>query len=86
MTITLVGPKIAKEIKSNSRGVIVVGPGTYDYALRGELSRLAETLNWPMFPDVLSNLRQDPDHIFGLVGAYEFLLRNRDFANSHRPE
>ncbi len=78
--------RIAKEIKSDSRGVIVAGPGDYDRSLCGELSNLAEALMWPILPDVLSNLRQAADPPFGLVSTYEYLVRNKEFRESNRPD
>ncbi|MDA4116721.1 MAG: 2-succinyl-5-enolpyruvyl-6-hydroxy-3-cyclohexene-1-carboxylic-acid synthase [Thaumarchaeota archaeon] len=78
--------RMVSEIKSDSRGVIVVGPGRYEGPVRDEISRLAKMLMWPVLPDVLSNLRQDSHPPFGLVAGYEFLVRNKAFSESNRPQ
>ena len=75
---------VAKEIRSGSRGIIVVGPGEY-VRLRDELSELARVLGWPILADSLSNLRHD-EPPFGLVRCYESLLRNRAFRESNVPQ
>jgi 2-succinyl-5-enolpyruvyl-6-hydroxy-3-cyclohexene-1-carboxylate synthase len=78
--------RMAREIKSDAKGVIVVGPGRYDATQREQLSKLAEALAWPILPDVLSNLRQETIRPFGLVASYESLVRNKAFRESNRPE
>lgn len=75
---------VAKEIKSGSRGIIVVGPGEHG-GLRDDLSELARVLGWPILADPLSNLRHD-ESPFGLVRCYEFLLRNGAFRESNIPQ
>jgi 2-succinyl-5-enolpyruvyl-6-hydroxy-3-cyclohexene-1-carboxylate synthase len=73
-----------REIRDNSRGIIVVGPGENGELCDG-LSGLAKSLGWPILADSLSNLRHD-EPPYGLVRSYEFLLRNKAFRASNSPE
>jgi 2-succinyl-5-enolpyruvyl-6-hydroxy-3-cyclohexene-1-carboxylate synthase len=77
---------VLKEIKSGSKGVIVVGPGNFhNDNLSDELSQVSKLLGWPILADPLSNLRNEKAP-FGLVRCYESLLRNKSFRESNLPE
>jgi 2-succinyl-5-enolpyruvyl-6-hydroxy-3-cyclohexene-1-carboxylate synthase len=75
--------RVAAELSTLSRGIIVAGPGDYGDALREGLSRLSERMGWPILADVLSNLRQEGALRSGLVRNYEPLVRGGRF-NSNR--
>jgi 2-succinyl-5-enolpyruvyl-6-hydroxy-3-cyclohexene-1-carboxylate synthase len=90
--LTVVGPTgradegeirpVAGRLRTVMKGAIVVGPGEYTPATRGQLSRLSELLGWPVLADVLSNLRQDGALCSGLVRCYEPLVRSEGFRSS----
>jgi len=94
-SITVVGTKayaddgevrrVAADLSTFSRGVIVAGPGDYGAALRDGLSALSERTGWPILADVLSNLRQEGALRSGLVRCYELLVRGEGFS-SNRPD
>ncbi|HEV2389464.1 MAG TPA: thiamine pyrophosphate-dependent enzyme, partial [Nitrososphaerales archaeon] len=77
--------RVAAELSSLSRGLIVAGPGDYGDSLRDGLSRLSERMGWPILADVLSNLRQDGALRSGLVRCYEQLVRTDAF-RARRPD
>jgi 2-succinyl-5-enolpyruvyl-6-hydroxy-3-cyclohexene-1-carboxylate synthase len=77
--------RVAAELSTLSRGIIVAGPGDYGAPLREGLSRLSELKGWPILADVLSNLRQEGALRSGLVTGYEPLVRGERF-NSNRPD
>lgn len=77
--------RVADELRTVSRGLIVAGPGDYGDSLREELSRLSERTGWPILADALSNLRQDGALRSGLVRCYEPLVRSEAFRAS-RPD
>jgi len=93
--ITVVGSKtyadegevrrVAAQLGTLPRGVIVAGPGDYGAPLREGLSKLSARLGWPILADVLSNLRQEGALRSGLVRSYEPLVRAGGFS-SNRPD
>jgi 2-succinyl-5-enolpyruvyl-6-hydroxy-3-cyclohexene-1-carboxylate synthase len=74
-----------KDIADGSKGWIVVGPEDHS-DLKDELARLSQVLGWPILADPLSNLRNTKVATFGLVRAYEALLRNKNFRETNHPE
>jgi 2-succinyl-5-enolpyruvyl-6-hydroxy-3-cyclohexene-1-carboxylate synthase len=94
-SITVVGTKayadqgevrrVAADLSTLTRGLIVAGPGDYGAALRDGLSELSERMGWPILADVLSNLRQEGALRSGLVRCYELLVRGEGFG-SNRPD
>lgn len=76
--------RVASELKTFAKGLVVVGPGDYSAHARAGLWELSHKLGWPIMADVLSNLRQEGAMKSGLVRGYEFLLRG-DF-RSDKPE
>ncbi len=77
--------RVAKRLRTVTRGVVIAGPGEYGAPLRKGLERLSERLGWPILADVLSNLRQDRSLESCLVRSYELLVRNQDF-KANRPD
>jgi 2-succinyl-5-enolpyruvyl-6-hydroxy-3-cyclohexene-1-carboxylate synthase len=95
VAVTVVGAKayadeeevgrVAADISTLPRGLIVAGPGEYGPGLREGLSELSERMGWPILADVLSNLRQEGALRSGLVRCYELLVRGDGF-KSNRPD
>ena len=77
--------RVALELSTLPRGIIVAGPGDYGAGLREGLSQLSERMGWPILADVLSNLRQEGALRSGLVRSYEPLVRGGGFY-SNRPD
>lgn len=77
--------RVAAELSTRPRGIIVAGPGDYGASLREGLSKLSELMGWPIFADVLSNLRQEGALRSGLVRSYEPLVRGGGFS-SNKPD
>jgi len=76
---------IAKQLDEYARGLIVCGP------LGGErstnaITALARRLGWPILADPLSGLRYGSHDRAMVVDAYEVLLRDHGFRDSHQPE
>ena len=77
--------RVAAELSTLSRGLIVAGPGDYDASVRDALSKLSARMGWPILADALSNLRQDGALRSGLVRCYEPLVRSESF-RANRPD
>ncbi|MDA4115084.1 MAG: 2-succinyl-5-enolpyruvyl-6-hydroxy-3-cyclohexene-1-carboxylic-acid synthase [Thaumarchaeota archaeon] len=77
--------RVAAELSTLPRGIIVAGPGDYGGTLRDGLSTLSERMGWPILADALSNLRQDGALRSGLVRCYEPLVRSEGF-RAKRPD
>lgn len=76
--------RIGDVIRGIERGVVTVGK-IDGIAHRGAVLRLAETLGWPILPDIGSHLRLgERDEL--AVSYYDHVLLSSPFADSHRPE
>ncbi len=76
---------LVAKLGRSSRGLIVCGPGT-DRCAAAPIATLARLLGWPILADPISGLRfgaHDRSHV---ADAYDVLLRDREFSESHRPE
>jgi 2-succinyl-5-enolpyruvyl-6-hydroxy-3-cyclohexene-1-carboxylate synthase len=70
---------VASRLRGVERGVIVAGWGIANPA---GVEGLARALGWPLLADVISNVRVGPN----VVSTYDALVRDREFAEMHRPE
>lgn len=76
---------IASQLAECARGLIVCGPGVGARSA-STIAALARTLGWPILADPLSGLRCGSHDRTMVVDAYEVLLRDRAFCDSHQPD
>ncbi|HEY8201168.1 MAG TPA: 2-succinyl-5-enolpyruvyl-6-hydroxy-3-cyclohexene-1-carboxylic-acid synthase, partial [Actinomycetota bacterium] len=71
--------RLAADIASVERGLVVVGDGGVDPA---PVVALAQAAGWPLVAEAVSGVRSGPN----AVSAYDALLRHAPFAAAHRPD
>ncbi|MDQ6600036.1 2-succinyl-5-enolpyruvyl-6-hydroxy-3-cyclohexene-1-carboxylic-acid synthase [Bacillus salipaludis] len=76
---------IALLLEENEKGIIVCGNiGDKDFAKN--VTKLAETLNYPILVDPLSQLRSGKHNQEHIIEAYDTFLRNEDAKNNLKPD
>ncbi len=70
--------RLSSEIASMERGVVVIGTCDFDPS---SAITLAGAAGWPVIAEATSNARTG-----AAISTYDALLRDDEFANSHRPE
>jgi 2-succinyl-5-enolpyruvyl-6-hydroxy-3-cyclohexene-1-carboxylate synthase len=71
--------RLAEEISRTERGLIAVGTGLHE---AGPILETARRAGWPVLAEATSNVRTGPP----AVSTFEALLRDGEFARSHRPD
>jgi len=66
-------------VRAHPHGIVTAGWGAG--VAPATMRRFARAAGWPVFADVLSNLRTSAD----VLGAYEAVLRSPGFGDAHRP-
>jgi 2-succinyl-5-enolpyruvyl-6-hydroxy-3-cyclohexene-1-carboxylate synthase len=77
--------ELAERLAAEEQGVVVCGPQAEVGGVAADLAALASRLGWPLLADPLSGARFDPSTRSAQADAYDLLLRDLDFAASHRP-
>jgi 2-succinyl-5-enolpyruvyl-6-hydroxy-3-cyclohexene-1-carboxylate synthase len=77
---------LAGEIGGIQRGLIVCGPANEGSDTASAIALLARQLGWPILADPLSALRFGRHDATQIVDAHDVILRDGDFAKTHRPE
>jgi 2-succinyl-5-enolpyruvyl-6-hydroxy-3-cyclohexene-1-carboxylate synthase len=77
--------ELATALGGCERGLIVCGPGMAADDAKGDVTRLAAHLGWPILADPLSGLRFGDHERACVIDAYDVLLRDGDFARTHAP-
>lgn len=77
--------ELQKLTDGTKRGLIVVGK-LNSIAEAKAVSLLAETLNWPLLPDIRSQLRLAGAKVKCVIPYYDQLLASERFQNRHRPD
>jgi 2-succinyl-5-enolpyruvyl-6-hydroxy-3-cyclohexene-1-carboxylate synthase len=76
--------ELAERLAAEEQGVVVCGPLAEVEGVTADLAALASRLGWPLLADPLSGARFDPRTRDAQADAYDLLLRDVDFASSHR--
>lgn len=84
--IALGGP-IWPKTTSESRGVIIAGPGdpAVPHAFAQQVGRISQALGWPVLADALSPLRRYAAEAGHVVAHYDAILRSATHAGRLRP-
>ncbi len=77
--------RVAEQLSSTTRGLIVVGAQD-DAEISGPLLSLAQQLGYPILADPLSQLRTGQDDQSAIVTAYDGFLRSETFSSCMQPE
>jgi 2-succinyl-5-enolpyruvyl-6-hydroxy-3-cyclohexene-1-carboxylate synthase len=78
--------EIYSSCKSNARGLIVVGPGTYQDSFAEKVNILASMLNYPIIADGTSNLRFNHLPKTNIFSNFEGYFRSDSFMSTMKPE
>lgn len=76
---------LAAELHAVRRGLIVCGPQD-DAQFPAAVTRLAETLDWPLLADPLSQVRCGVHHSQCMIDSYDAFLRTEEVARRLAPE
>ncbi len=79
--------KITEQIVKNERGIIIVGPITYNRELNSQIIKLSKLIKYPIFADGLSHLRfgvSKSDN--NIIANFNSILPAEDFFQSHDPD
>lgn len=77
--------QIADQLRTAQHGLIIVGPSN-DPALVAPLLQLAQTLDYPILADPLSQLRSGPHDQSAIVSSYDAFLRLNTFSSQYVPD
>jgi 2-succinyl-5-enolpyruvyl-6-hydroxy-3-cyclohexene-1-carboxylate synthase len=77
--------RLSAFLTATPRGLIACGPGAIDPATAAAIAALAQQLGYPVLADPLSQMRTGQHDTRLIVGSYDALLRNEDFAARMAP-
>jgi 2-succinyl-5-enolpyruvyl-6-hydroxy-3-cyclohexene-1-carboxylate synthase len=78
--------EIAKEMKTSSKGIIIVGPGSYEKEFYKQCSELSDKLSYPILADASSGFRFTEFNKKNVIANYDAFLRSNEFIKKHSPE
>ncbi|MEE9280237.1 MAG: 2-succinyl-5-enolpyruvyl-6-hydroxy-3-cyclohexene-1-carboxylic-acid synthase [Myxococcota bacterium] len=77
--------RLARTLRSEARGWLVVGPLDAAPGFADRVGRLARLLGWPVLAEPLSQLRTGPHDRASLVDAHDAVLRVEPFVRAYAP-
>ncbi|MGE5680130.1 MAG: 2-succinyl-5-enolpyruvyl-6-hydroxy-3-cyclohexene-1-carboxylic-acid synthase [Bacillota bacterium] len=77
--------EVISSLKSNSKGLIIAGPGSFGKPFNEICQQLAEILNYPVIADVTSQLRFSKSNKSNLLVNYEGYIATDEFLEKYSP-
>ncbi len=77
---------IIKKLKTNERGLIIVGGGDYDDYFSNDLNRLSSNLGYPVFVDGTSSLRFNPKLKHNIIENFSSICKSSNLLKYFDPD